>query len=114
MIKLHRNLVAVVNAQKVGQLQLVLVEGFSRRSKSHLVGRNDNNIKVIFSDDEIFYNNSNVSMKIKPGDYIVVQVNSASSQVLKGIPLYHTTSMEFYKDEGGAGYRDYISYSSVL
>lgn len=32
---------------------------------------------------------------IKPGDFIVVDITESNSQVLKGIPLYHTTISEF-------------------
>lgn len=30
-----------------------------------------------------------------PGDYVVVQINNASSQVLKGIPLYHSSITQY-------------------
>lgn len=63
------------------------------------MGRNDNNIKVIFPKTEIPTLNDPTSQnEIKPGDYIVVSINAANSQVLKGIPLYHTTIDEYSRN----------------
>jgi hypothetical protein len=42
----HKVIVILI---QVGQRQLVLVEGCSKRSKLHLAGRNDSNTKVSFS-----------------------------------------------------------------
>ncbi|KRT81134.1 hypothetical protein AMK59_5777, partial [Oryctes borbonicus] len=98
MVHLHRSIVKTLNRQKIGQLQLLLVEGRSKRSKLHLAGRNDANIKVIFPNGEIpVQESSGLCRGVKPGDYIVVQINDITSQVLKGIPLYHTTLTEFNK-----------------
>jgi tRNA-2-methylthio-N6-dimethylallyladenosine synthase len=48
----------------VGQTQEVLIEGFSRRSDEHQVGRNQNNIKVVFPKTDLPIN-SYVQVKIK-------------------------------------------------
>ncbi|XP_044738922.1 CDK5RAP1-like protein [Chrysoperla carnea] len=100
MINLYRNEVAKINQSQIGQHQLILIEGQSRRSTSHLAGRNDANIKVIIPNEEIpiqSSGNSNLLKNITVGDYVVVQINSANSQVLKGIPLYHTTLTEYHR-----------------
>lgn len=118
MIHLYRGIVKSSNRQKIGQLQLVLVEGYSKRSKLHLAGRNDANIKVIFPIGEIpVQDDSSSCRSIEPGDYIVVQINDSTSQVLKGIPLYHTTLLEFNNKHKGSYSRcndDYLRFTSML
>ncbi|KAJ8315131.1 hypothetical protein KUTeg_007281 [Tegillarca granosa] len=84
-------------SQNTGSHQLVLIEGESRRSMHDLVGKNDAGTKVILRGDEIpseFH--SNTERFIKPGDYVVAQIMGCTSQVLKGVPLYHTTLQDFY------------------
>lgn len=63
-------------------------------------GRNDANIKVIFPADKPIAKDSasvssshiNASLrKIQAGDFVVARITEANSQVLKGVPLYHTT-----------------------
>ncbi|XP_077540139.1 mitochondrial tRNA methylthiotransferase CDK5RAP1 [Haemaphysalis longicornis] len=81
--------------QQVGSHQLVLVEGESRRSSQDMAGRNDNNTKVIFPRTHVLeYLSSSVKREIQPGDYIVVEIQDCSSQVLKGVPLYITSLQE--------------------
>lgn len=118
MVNLYRMIVKSLNRQKIGQLQLVLVEGSSKRSKLHLAGRNDANTKVIFPTGEIpIQDDSSVCRGIEPGDYIVAQINDASSQVLKGIPLYHTTLIEFNSKHHNHYSRcndEYLKFTSML
>ncbi len=64
------------NNRAIGQVQKVLVEGFSKRSEDFLQGRNDQNKKVIFP-KEYF----------KKGDYVMVKITSCSSATLKGEPI---------------------------
>lgn len=60
------------------------------------MGRNDNNIKVIFPKVDLpTAADPFCQTEVRPGDYVVVNVNAANSQVLKGIPLYRTTLKEF-------------------
>ena len=61
------------NNRVIGQVQKVLVEGFSKRSEDFLQGRNDQNKKVIFSKEQY-----------KRGDYVMVKITSCSSATLKG------------------------------
>lgn len=115
LIGVYRATVENVNKAQIGQTQLVLVEGQSKRSKLHLQGRNDGNIKVIFPAGEIPQIDNNQLTDIKVGDYIVVHINAASSQVLKGIPLYHTTLSNFYEHQENPFDRyndDYIKFRS--
>ncbi|XP_060691959.1 CDK5 regulatory subunit-associated protein 1 isoform X1 [Hemiscyllium ocellatum] len=92
LITVFREEAAKHNSDLVGSQQLVLVEGTSKRSKMELCGRSDGNIKVNFPSVEISCDwSSGMLASIKPGDYILVQITSASSQSLKGTPICHTT-----------------------
>jgi tRNA-2-methylthio-N6-dimethylallyladenosine synthase len=61
------------NNRVIGQMQKVLVEGFSKRSEDFLQGRNDQNKKVIFPKENY-----------KKGDYVMVKITSCTSATLKG------------------------------
>ncbi|XP_063003542.1 mitochondrial tRNA methylthiotransferase CDK5RAP1 [Elgaria multicarinata webbii] len=78
------------NAAAVGQVQVVLVEGPSKRSTSEMCGRNDGNIKVIFPDVEM-EDGTGIGSRARPGDYVLVKISSASSQTLRGVPLRRTS-----------------------
>lgn len=90
MVDVFRSEATKVNRDQVGQQQLVLVEGTSKRSKLHLVGRNDGNTRIIFPNVEVEKDNG-ATEQIQPGDYVSVMITDSSSQVLKGIPLRLTT-----------------------
>ncbi|XP_062360851.1 mitochondrial tRNA methylthiotransferase CDK5RAP1 [Cinclus cinclus] len=92
LIATFREEASRANAALVGQVQLVLVEGPSKRSASELCGRNDGNIKVIFPDAELEdAAKCKAPSRAQPGDYVMVKVTSASSQTLRGVPLCRTT-----------------------
>ncbi|KAM6053630.1 mitochondrial tRNA methylthiotransferase CDK5RAP1 [Chlamydotis macqueenii] len=92
LIAVFREEAARANEAMVGQSQLVLVEGPSKRSASELCGRNDGNIKVIFPDAEMEdAAGCEAPGRARPGDYVLVKVTSASSQTLKGVLLCRTT-----------------------
>ncbi|XP_010567676.1 PREDICTED: CDK5 regulatory subunit-associated protein 1 isoform X1 [Haliaeetus leucocephalus] len=92
LITVFREEAARANEAMVGQSQLVLVEGPSKRSASELCGRNDGNIKVIFPDAEIEDAvGCKALVRAQPGDYVLVKVTSAGSQTLKGVPLCRTS-----------------------
>jgi len=81
----------LINQSYIGQIQLCLVEGSSKRSPDiEVAGRNDYNTKVIFSKKL-----SNSEEILQPGDYVEVQIDSATSQSLKGTPLKRTTLKDF-------------------
>ncbi|KAM6243212.1 mitochondrial tRNA methylthiotransferase CDK5RAP1 isoform 1-T2 [Spheniscus humboldti] len=92
LITVFREEAARANEAMVGQSQLVLVDGPSKRSVLELCGRNDGNIKVIFPDAEIEdAAGCKALVRAQPGDYVLVKVTSASSQTLKGVLLCRTT-----------------------
>ncbi|KAK7872978.1 hypothetical protein R5R35_004282 [Gryllus longicercus] len=96
MVGLFRRGALKLNKEQIGRRQLILVEGRSKRSDQFLAGRNDGNTKVIIPAYSVpEHRFSRNDKPIVSGDYVVVQINDASSQVLKGTPLYHSTLSEF-------------------
>ncbi|KAK9505050.1 hypothetical protein O3M35_009200 [Rhynocoris fuscipes] len=92
MIKAFRKSADHLNKEFIGKQETVLIEGKSKRSDNYLAGRTDSNIKVIIPSCEIpDCEKSQSFTDIKPGDYVQVQIKEANSQVLKGIPLFHTS-----------------------
>lgn len=80
----------------------------SKRSDIESFGRNDANIKVIIPTDKPIAKDSmstncpNIDTsirKIEPGDFVVAQITGSSTQVLKGVPLYHTTIGEYLMEQ---------------
>ncbi|XP_074038251.1 CDK5RAP1-like protein [Leptinotarsa decemlineata] len=97
MIQIFRQHALRLNQSQIGKNHLVLIEGYSRRSKNFLQGRNDHNIKVIVPGNEaVPLLNGSSSRQLKPGDYVSVYVNDANSQTLKAIPLYLTSLEDYY------------------
>ncbi len=72
IIALQQQISYDVNQQMVGTEEIILVEGFSRKSEQFYSGRTDTNKVVIIPFDE----------KIKEGDYVKVKINKASSATL--------------------------------
>lgn len=93
MIRVFRRNSEETQSKFVGKMELILVEGVSKKSNDQLYGRNDSNIKVIIPK---FFENNN---EIKIGDYVAVQINYSNSQILKGVPLYPTSIVDFFKDK---------------
>ena len=73
IINLQNQLSAESNAKDVGKTFEVLVEGFSKRSKSQLFGRTEQNKVVVFDKG-----NHHV------GDFVMVKITESSSATLKG------------------------------
>lgn len=60
--------------KRIGKVEKVLIEGFSKKSKSDYCGRSDHNHMVIFP----------VKEGIKPGDYVNVLIESTTTAILIG------------------------------
>lgn len=73
VISLQQQLSLESNRLDIGSVCEVLTEGFSKRSRAHVSGRNGNNKVVVFPDKGF-----------KPGDYVKVKVTGCSSATLKG------------------------------
>tara|TARA_Y100000991_G_scaffold105093_1_gene79232 strand:+ start:4986 stop:6434 length:1449 start_codon:yes stop_codon:yes gene_type:complete len=61
------------NKEQIGKSHKVLVEGVSKKSKQELYGRNSQNTVIVFPKEDC-----------KPGDYVLVNVESCTSATLKG------------------------------
>lgn len=73
----------------------------SKRSDKEYYGRNYANIKVIIPADEPIaaaptnsQHINNSLRKIQPGDFVVAKITESNSQVLKGVPMWHSTISE--------------------
>ncbi|XP_015524783.1 CDK5RAP1-like protein isoform X1 [Neodiprion lecontei] len=101
MITIYRTEVQKLNEAMIGRQYLVLVEKKSRKSEFNMQGRTSGNIKVIFPRGSIQDNRCTTkSRNIEAGDYVVVQIINANSQVLKGIPLYHSSITQYALSTG--------------
>lgn len=82
----------------------------SKRSSNAYFGRNEANIKVIIpANIEIFKDFDSARQQeqqpgtqstcskrpIQPGDFVVVKITDSNSQVLKGMPVYHSSISDF-------------------
>lgn len=99
MANLYRELAEENNKAEISQTHLVLVEGSSKRSNLNLQGRTDGNLKVIFPACSICDEDGFNHKEIKPGDYLAIKICDANSQVLKGVPLYHTSLTRYHRSE---------------
>ncbi|XP_013408131.1 CDK5 regulatory subunit-associated protein 1 [Lingula anatina] len=83
---------------EIGKLQLVLIDGDSKKSSADLVGRNDGGIKVVFPQCSLPGNSDQdaaSSSPLKPGDYVIVKVTSAEGQTMRGVPVARNSLREF-------------------
>jgi len=74
IIELQQKISFEINQSQIGTEEVVLVEGFSKKSDQHFSGRTDSNKVVVFPKND----------EIKLGDYVKVKINSATSGTLLG------------------------------
>lgn len=74
IINLQQEISFEINQNLIGKDEVILVEGFSKKSNEFLSGRTDSNKVVIIPFDE----------KINEGDYVSVKINRATSATLFG------------------------------
>jgi tRNA-2-methylthio-N6-dimethylallyladenosine synthase len=74
IINLQKQISFELNQELIGKQEVVLIEGFSKKSDKFLSGRTDTNKVVIIPADE----------KIKTGDYVKARINRATSATLFG------------------------------
>lgn len=86
MVQAFRENAQLLHDKLIGTTQLILIENVSKRSKEEIYGRCDGNIKVIIPNSE----------KFCVGDYVAVKIETAGSQVLKGVPLDKISLQDFY------------------
>jgi len=74
IINLQQQISFEQNQDLIGKEEIVLIEGFSKKSDKFLSGRSDTNKVVIIPADS----------SIKTGDYITAEINKATSATLFG------------------------------
>jgi tRNA-2-methylthio-N6-dimethylallyladenosine synthase len=74
IIELQHSISYEINQSLIGKVEIILIEGFSKKSDDFLAGRTDTNKVVIIAADG----------KMKEGDYIKVKINRATSGTLFG------------------------------
>jgi len=72
IIDLQQKISYEINQETIGKEEIVLVEGYSRKSEKFLSGRTDSNKVVVFPNDE----------NLKAGDYVRVKITRATSGTL--------------------------------
>jgi MiaB/RimO family radical SAM methylthiotransferase len=89
---------------QIGSTQLVLIDGDSRKSSNDLVGRADNNMKVLIPktcipiDHEVHCSvNDEELNELKPGDYVEVKITGVVGQNLIGEPVCKTTLTSYHQ-----------------
>lgn len=88
IIDLQQRISYEINQEMIGTEELVLVEGFSKKSDEYLAGRTDTNKVVIFPKED----------KINSGDYVKVRINRATSATLFG-DLITTVDINSLREE---------------
>ncbi|KZC10330.1 CDK5RAP1-like protein [Dufourea novaeangliae] len=92
----YRPIAEELNKSRIGRLQLVLIEGVSKRSDECLQGRNEGNIRVVVPTMDIPTEKySDIKRPIKSGDYVVVEVQDANSNTIMGTPIYHSSITKY-------------------
>jgi tRNA-2-methylthio-N6-dimethylallyladenosine synthase len=74
IIELQQKISYEINRNMIGGEEVILVEGFSKKSDSFLAGRTDSNKVVVFPFSE----------EVKEGDYVRIKINRATSGTLFG------------------------------
>ncbi|GAB5355160.1 hypothetical protein AAMO2058_000182400 [Amorphochlora amoebiformis] len=88
------------NANELGKLHLVLVEGSSKRKGSELVGRSCSNKKIIFPAlPTAPFGSGGTTRMPERGDYVVVRVVGTSAQTLRGELVGFHTMKGFYEPD---------------
>ncbi len=84
IIELQMSNQEACNAEEVGKIHLVLVEGPSKRDDQQLCGRTDTNKMVVFDKKDF-----------KAGDYAAVRITGHTAATLKAEPLHHSSIRDF-------------------
>ncbi|PZC73822.1 hypothetical protein B5X24_HaOG208748 [Helicoverpa armigera] len=96
MLEIYRRKCQILNEAEIGNTHLVLVEGTAKKS-GNILGRNELYLRVVFEQAEILAEDGG-KRRVKPGDYVAVKIVGAKSATLYGVPLYHTSLCDFYRE----------------
>jgi tRNA A37 methylthiotransferase MiaB len=120
-IGLYKDVLAARNQAEVSSTHLVLVEGESRRSPGVLTGRTCTGKRVFFAresvpescaaghraaaraeaeDEAAARADDEAAVNLEPGDYVAVEVTSATASALQAKPLARTSVAEFVRFHG--------------
>lgn len=83
------------NEKLIGSVQLVLIEGRSKRSPDKMTGKVDGGITAIVEGNE--FASVNESVSLNAGDYVALEIFSATSQTVRGRFLEKTTLSKFFE-----------------
>ncbi|XP_067616745.1 CDK5RAP1-like protein [Eurosta solidaginis] len=97
MVKIYRQEAAQLHKQFEGRVELILIEGKSKRSEKFWFGRNDANIKVIVPSMTL-PDEGEITREISAGDFVASRIIASNSQVLQGTPLYFSSIGQFYSN----------------
>lgn len=89
IIDLQQQISYEINQSIIGKDDIILVEGFSKKSTDFIAGRTDTNKVVIIPAD----------IKIKIGDYVKVKITKATSGTLFGNYISHADLSVSHTDE---------------
>ncbi|CAG0886893.1 unnamed protein product [Darwinula stevensoni] len=76
MVAVFRQGALELHQELIGSLQLVLVEGVSKRSIDCLAGRSDGNTRVVFPQMVVPVDGTSICQTMKPGDYVAIKACS--------------------------------------
>ncbi|XP_013178321.1 PREDICTED: CDK5 regulatory subunit-associated protein 1 [Papilio xuthus] len=96
MLEIYRRKCQALNEAEIGNIHLVLIEGTLKKT-GQIMGRNEIYVKVVFDQESILTEDGGKRL-VKPGDYVAVKITAARSSVMTGVPLYHTSIRDFYKE----------------
>jgi tRNA-2-methylthio-N6-dimethylallyladenosine synthase len=73
IVEKQREHAHICNLKQVGQIEKVLIEGFSKKSQEHMCGRNGKNSMIVFPKGDF-----------NKGQYVMVKITSCTSATLLG------------------------------
>eukprot|EP01135_Chromosphaera_perkinsii_P001818 Nk52_evm87s210 gene=Nk52_evmTU87s210 len=103
-IDLFQEAAAERNAKYLGRRELVLVEGFSRKSQEQMAGKTDGGLRVIFDRKD-----KKTGALYQPGDYVEVEITETGPKTLRGNGLRKTSLVEYFKQNHNIEPTNYIS-----
>ncbi|XP_075979981.1 mitochondrial tRNA methylthiotransferase CDK5RAP1 [Anticarsia gemmatalis] len=96
MLDIYKRKCQILNEAEIGNTHLVLVEGVAKKS-GKIMSRNELYLRVVFDQTEVLCEDGG-KRQVKPGDYVAVKIVGARSATLFGVPLYHTSLSDFYRE----------------
>lgn len=97
MLEVYRRKCQLLNEAEIGNTHLVLVEGIAKKT-GNILGRNELYLRVVFEQMDVLAEDGGLR-PVKPGDYVAVRIVGARSATLRGVPLYHTSLTDFYREK---------------